>query len=320
MTLGGAKGSLRIYDADTISPGFLYGNLLYTSFVTKTEDGAHFIGDHTLNASATLGLSRAFELFLHTVPYQDDQVNAWGPIGNSRAGIKFHVPKRGPGFHFGLVGFVSLPTGLNQNVPYESFSVDAYGWGLLAAGTIDFRNISGTLPLKVSFNLGIRDHDWSDRYFVDGKDQLIGGVGLKFPIRSSLLYSEVSGEVFMNREDIGFKQNFLRFTQGIKFFGPFNLVCDLGADIELGRYQPTSANPLQMSFIKDYADWKIIFGVTHRWHLFNRPDRQEQQKRQRENQERDDLDTIRQKREQAAKEIEEMSKQLQKEKKREPIN
>jgi hypothetical protein len=234
-------------------------------------------------------------------------------------GLKFHVPTRSASMFFGLLGYVGFPTAKNHNVPYEPFSADAKGWALMGLWTVDLKNASSTFPLKISLNAGYRDHDWADRFFTDSKDQLLAGFGFKIPIRSSLLYSEVSGEFFTNnQENVAFNQNSYRFTQGFRFLGPGNLVFDLGADFELGRYVPTAEEVASKPYLKDYADWKIIFGISYRATLFKYVSAEEKLVKKRQQNDEEKMDSIKEKRGNVLKELEEIRRKLEKEKGKKP--
>jgi len=314
VSLYGSKGLLRILEAETIHPGLLAINPVYTGYAAG--DNYNFSEDHSLNLALTLSLSEQFEVFAHLVPYQDDQKHTWGPIGDTRLSFKYHIPNYGSISQFGFVGFLSFPTAANHNVPFEPYSDDALGWGLLGLATFDLKNYFGTLPLKFSFNVGYRDLNWSDPFFTDIKDQLIGGFGFKFPVRSSLLYSEVTGELFINNlENISLSQNYVRFTQGFRFVGPWHLICDISGDIELSNYDENALTSVNNEFIKDYADWKIIFGVTYRTNLFTGKTKEEKELEQRKIEEQKDLDKIQEKRKKVVKDLEELRKQLEQEKK-----
>jgi len=321
VTMGGSKGLLRVYDAETVYPGILYINPFYLGYFTEKTGGS--AEDHNLNLSFTVGLSKLFEVFAHTVPYQDDQTHVWGPIGDTKLGLKFAVPNKGSIVKYGLVAFASFPTGVSHNVPYEPFSLDRYGWGLLGVMNIDLRNASATVPLKFSLNLGYRDHDWNDRYFADKKDQLLAGLGFKFPIRSSILYSEVTGELFINNtEEVPLSYNSIRFTQGIRFLGPWDLIVDFAADVDLSGYTIDGNNEVNESpFVKDYADWKVILGITYSTKLFTYLTPGEKLARKKQKEEQRKLESIRQQRQKVAKELEELRKNLEKEKRqKEPPN
>jgi hypothetical protein len=325
VTLGGGKGTLRIYDSETVYPGLLYINMTYLAYAYKTnrgveEDGG-FAEDHTMNVGFTFGLSKKLELLALVVPYQDDQRHIWGPPGDSKIGLKYHFPRQNSMLQFGLVGFATFPTATLHNVAYEPFSVKKSGWGLLGVATFDFKNSSPGLPLKISLNLGYRDLDWSDRFFQDKKDLLVGGFGLKFPIRSSVLFSEISGEIFVNNsEQVSFSQNLLRFTQGLRFLGPWHLIFDIAGDFELGAKTPDKATAAAIPYIKDYADWKFVLGASYQMTVFKYMTREDKAARQQQKAEQNKLDSIRQKREKAAKELEEMKKNLEKDKRNEPDN
>ena len=323
VTLSGGKGNLRIHDAGNVYPGTLVLNMVYSGYGVKTKSGS-FGEDHTLNTSLTLGLSERFEWFGHFVPYQDDQQHIWGPIGDTRTGLKFSFEPMNRAVQFGLLGSLFFPTAPNHNVMYEPFTADAYGWGVTGLVTFDLKNSSGAFPIKSSINFGYRDLDWGDRYFLDRKDLLIAGLDLKFPIRSSIFYSELNGEFFFNHTDrVAFHQNLIRFTQGFRFLGPGNLIFDLAADIELGRYVPTEkeralAGRRGRPFLKDYADWKILIGVSYRTTLFRHLSRAERLQKEQRQREDDKMETIRSKREKVAKELEELRKKLEQEKDEEP--
>jgi len=314
VSLYGSKGLLRIFEAETIHPGQLAINPVYTGYAAG--DNYNFSEDHTLNLALTLSLSEQIEVFAHLVPYQDDQKHTWGPIGDTRLSVKYHIPNYGSISQLGFVGFVSLPTAVNHNVDFEPFSDDAIGWGLLGLATFDLKKYFGTLPLKLSLNLGYRDINWSDPFFSDPKDQLIGGFGFKFPVRSNLLYSEVTGEVFFNNiENVRLSQNYVRFTQGFRFVGPWHLICDISGDIELSNYDQNTLNSVNKRFIKDYADWKIIFGVSYRTNVFTGKTRREKELEKRKLEEQKDLDTIQEKRKKVIDDLEELRKKLEQEKK-----
>jgi hypothetical protein len=316
VTLGGSKGLLRIHDADTVYPGYLYINGVYSGYTRKNEEKTNLVEDHTINLSFTLGLSRVFELYLHTVPYQDDQKSLWGPPGDTQFGVKICPSKGGHFFEWGFAGFLSFPTALHHNVPFESFSADAEGWGLLGLLSLDLKNSSLRFPLKMSVNFGYRDHDWYDHFFIASQDQLIGGCGIKFPIGSSYLFTEITGEVFMNNpEQVAFKQNSFRVTQGLRFPGPFHLVMDVGFDYDFIDYKPVIAEYRDNPYLKDYADWKIIFGIAYRTTVFKYVSREEETQKATTRLEKEKLDAIKEKRENVIKELEELRKKLDNEKK-----
>jgi hypothetical protein len=322
VTLGGGKGHLRTLDADPVPAGQLYINGYYSLFAEKittavpTETGIgqreELAVDHTLNLSLTLGLSRTFELMLHAVPYQDNQRDLFGPIGDTQIGVKVHLPNRGSIFQSGLLGFVSLPTAPLHDIPYEGYSTNANGWGIVGLASLDLRSSSIALPVKFVANLGYRDQDWSDRYFSAANDQLIAGLGFKFPIRATLLYAETTGEIFINQTDrLSLRQNFLRFSSGIRFLGPRQLVFDVAADIRLGNYTPTDADIAENPFLKRYADWKILFGVTHRIQLFEPPTAEKRSRSERQSAEQQKNEEIRRQREQVNRELEELRKKVE---------
>jgi hypothetical protein len=311
VTLGGSKGTLHVYDAETIYPGQLYINSFYQTFATETSSGG-FAEDHSLNFALTLGLFNSVEIFAHAVPYQDDQASVWGPPGNTSVGFKMYLPRKNRVFQTGFLSYARFPTANNYNVPFEPFTIDAPGWALLWISTWDFRSGSGTMPLKLSLNLGYNDLDWRNTFFEDIKDKLLIGLGLKFPIRSSLLYSEFTGEVFLNNtEKVAFTENYLIFTQGFRFLAPLNLVCDIAADFNFGGADDLKG--VRPPFVKEYADWKLTFGLTYRGTLFRPLTEKQKVEKQKKQQEQNKLDEIRLKREQAIKDLEEMRKKIEEE-------
>jgi hypothetical protein len=317
VTIEGGKGMLRIHDAEPVYPGLLYFNASYLGYVTSSE-GNDAAEDHTLNLGLTLGLSRQFSLSAQLVPYQDDQQHLWGPPGDSRVSLKWHVPKHGGMMQFGVLAGVSIPTATNHNVQFERFTTDKPGWQIMALVNMDLKQSASRLPLKFSFNIGFRDHDWFDRFFMDDKDQLIGGLGFKFPVRSSLLYTELSGEVFINNtETVSFTENLLRVTQGLRFVGPWNLIVDVAGDYSLTSV-PGEDRLAASPFLKDYADWKVIVGISTHTTLFTWLTPEERADRERKQEEMRKRHEIRRKREQVSEELEKMREKLEEEKKPKP--
>lgn len=323
VTLSGGKGQLRAMDADPVPAGQLYINGLYSLYLEKITApipvGAgvgqreELAVDHTLNVALTLGLSRTFELMLHAVPYQDNQRDLFGPIGDTQIGVKFHLPNRGSIFQSGLLGYVRLPTAPMHNIPYEGYSTDAFGWGLTGLASLDLRSSSLALPVKFIANIGYRDQDWGDRYFSADYDQLLFALGFKFPIRATLLYLETSGEVFVNQTDLlSLRQNLLRLSGGLRFLGPGQLVFDAAADIRLGNYTPSAAEMAVNPYLKRYADWKVLLGVTHRIHLFEPATEQDRARSERRAEEKKKNEEIRKQREQVNRELEELRKKIEK--------
>lgn len=324
VTLGGGRGHLRLLDAEPVPAGDLYVNGFYSVYLKKVHRTAYgstgeitgkqeeLVSDHTVNLSLTLGLSRLFEIYAHAVPYQDNQQDLWGPVGDTRLGLKVHIPHQGHALQTGFAGFVHLPTAPLHNVPYESYSTGAYGWGLLGLATLDLRSSALALPFKISFNLGYRDLDWQDRYFSSGKDQLLAGFGFKIPVKSALVYWETTGEIFINQTDhMSLRQNLIRMSPGVRFVGPWKLIFDVAADLRMGNYRPDAAAIKSNPFLKEYAEWKIVLGVTYRAQLFNNPAPEERARTLYEEKEREKAEEIRKQREQINQELEELRKKVE---------
>lgn len=331
IAVQGGKGQLRVWDAEPVPPGQFYLSLFYSYYAEKAtvqvigdktrilRESRHLLEDHTLNLNFTLGLSHIFEVFLHTVPYQDNQVDLWGPIGDTQIGIKANIPKKIGLTQYGLLGMVSLPTAPRHNVPYESFSMDAYGWGLFGLVNFDLRNTRWQIPIKFTLNLGYRDHNWHDQYFASRYDQLIYGVSIKFPIRTFVCYSEWHSEVFINNTKyISFSQNHHRYSQGFRFVGFNDFIFDLACDIRVGAPAPTAQEYAENPFLKTYADWKILLGAAYRITLFTPRTAEEKERLKREKEERRKMDEIRQQREKVIKELEELRKKVEKDRQEKP--
>lgn len=313
-TMIGGKGLLRAQDAEPVEPGLIYVSPYVLTFLDVPEGSGIVVKDHTMNVGITVGLSQLFEVLAQVVPYQDDHAGPWGPPGDTKLGIKFHPPARYV-MQFGLLAYASFPTARKHNVPFEPYSCNAFGWGLLGLATFDFRKASAALPLKIHLNLGYRDHDASDRYFADKKDQLLFAMGLKFPIRTMILYSEFSGEIFINNtEHVPISYNSMRFTQGLRFIGLWHLICDIAGDIGLSQFDGGEGQENIDPYLKRYADWKITFGVT--WHttLFRYLTKEEKLERKRQKEETAKRERIRKEREKASKELEKIKKDLEQKK------
>jgi len=313
-TMMGGKGLLRTFDAEPIDPGLLYVAPYFLTFLDPEKDASTLAKDHTLNIGFTVGISQVFEILAQLVPYQDVQKGIWGPPGDTRLGLKFHPPSDGV-MQFGLLSYAKFPTARDHNVPFEPFSYDAFGWGLLGLLTFDLRSSSAVIPLKIHLNAGYLDHDANDRYFADKKDQLLFSAGIKFPIRTMILYSEFNGEFFINNTDhVPLSYNSMRFTQGLRFIGPWHLVCDIAADIGLSDFAGNE-DQLQIDpFLKRYADWKVIVGVSYHTTLFRYLTKEEKFQKRRQRLEAEKLNRIRQEREKASKDLERIKKELEKKK------
>lgn len=126
--------------------------------------------------------------------------------------------------------------------------------------TIDFTEIVSVLPLKTHINFGYFDQNIHDQFYLDMEDQYLIAAGLKFPLRSVIVFAEYSAEVFAKNEFVtNYNMNSQRVTQGIKFLGPWNLIYDFALDISLATSPGEQAN----EYRKNYADWKFIFGLNY---------------------------------------------------------
>jgi hypothetical protein len=264
-TIHGGRGLMRILTAEPLGRGQLFINSYLLTFLDPNKRQGKTLGkDYTISLALTVGLTRRFELALNPVLYQDDQQHIWGPPGDIRVGLKYATPLSFGGFSTGLHAFVNFPTAKNHNVDYEPYSSDKIGGGLLGLLTVDMTETFPLVPLKLYLNFGYMDHSFGDQLFVDEEDQYLFGAGLKFPIRSLVFYTEYTGEIFANNPHVSFSENSARISQGLKILGPWNLIFDFAVDVGLHKL---ADQPTNLFYQKDYADWKVIFGLNYQVQL-----------------------------------------------------
>lgn len=264
-TIYGGRGLMRVYTAEPIGRGQLFVNSYFQTFLDPSKRGGSLGKDHTFSFGFTMGLSKRTELTLSPVLYQDDQEHIWGPPGDMRVGLKYATPLAFGGFSTGLSTFVNLPIAKKHNVSYEPYSSGKLGAGVIGLMTVDMTDTFPLAPLKLYFNFGYMDHHVGDQLFANAEDQYLFGLGLKFPIRSIVFYTEYTGEIFVDNPVASRAENSTRISQGIKILGPWNLIVDLAGDWGLHKPAAQPANPF---FQKDYADWKVILGLNYQvfWH------------------------------------------------------
>lgn len=309
----GGKGLFRTLSAETVGTGNLYVNGYFSSYVQKAEENI-LAKDHSLSVGVTFGFMKHLETSLNIVPYQDDQHSIWGPPGNTRLGLKYHLPFSSPGFHIGLNQFFVFPTAQTDNIAFEPFSSGKVAWGSQLLMTMSLENMMPMMPIKIHANIGYLDHDMGDLFFKSEIDQMLIGLGVVFPIRSFQLFTEYSAEVFINEASVDFSQNSMRLTQGFKFLGPkaiiFDVIFDLGLTnndlLETVKAAQDSISP----FLKEYADWKFTIGATYRFSFKKLFDKSEKVERKKEDEEKRKLQRIQRKRENAAKDLESMKQIL----------
>ena len=310
VAMSGGKGLLRLYEADNVTPGQLYINPFATFFAIKMADLNVLAKDYAVNTGVTLGVNRFFEVFIHLVPYQTDQVHIWGPPGDAKVGAKLNAPNRGGVAQFGLAAYGDFPLAQLHPLKYEPYSEKAFGYAVIGLATFNLKNAATQIPLKLTANVGYKSHNASAGFFSGDTDQLIGGLGFKFPVKSSQLYTEATGEIFFNNETVPFLKNSLRLTQGYKFITRSGLIFDIAADVRLGQ-KPTQTEKKQIPrFFADYADWKIIIGMTFRTTLFKKWNEKYQQEEQQRKMKQNEQEEIRKMREKVVDELEEYKKRL----------
>lgn len=312
----GGKGMLRLYEAETITAGDFYVNPFGTFFAKKRPNANVLEKDYTMNAGLTLGISTVFESFIHLTLYQTDQDHLWGAPGDCSIGCKMNIPKKGV-LQFGVLSYVQFPTARLHPIAFEPFSDDAVGYAFLSILSMNFRNAGSPLPLKITLNVGYKSHNSAKRIFAGDVDQLISGFGLKLPIKSSQVYSEISGEIFYSNQNVRLRQNSLRWSGGYKFLAAHGIIFDIAADIELGGYKPSHVEKQSSPrFFEDYADWKLILGVTYRWTLCKRWDKTFREIQEHQNKLEYETQELREQRKKVIEKLEEYQRKLEEEKKK----
>jgi len=313
ISFTGGKGLCRVLEADPITPTDIFLNANITSFMQQGTSVA-LTKYHTLNINLTVGLAKYLEGYFNFVPYQEDQHNTWGQIGDTQLGLKYLTPLSSKIFKFGLAGYYKFPTAIYPNVPFDVFSTDKPGWGIKALLSLDFLPVMPKLPLKFSMNFGYLDHDIYDQYFSSEIDQLFIGAGLKYSVRSIHFYTEYSGEIFSNNPDqVAFNQNSIRLTQGILFLGPWNNTINVSFDLALTQYDSLENVDI---FHKEYCSWRVMIGISHRFSVYKYFDKTAKLERKRRQEELQKLEAIKKKRQKVKQDLNKMKNELEKGKKK----
>lgn len=302
-TIYGGRGMLRVFSAKTVQPGSFYLNSFFMTFLNNTAT-AGLEKDYTLNFGLTYGLSSRLELTAQIIAYQDDQRHVFGPPGNTQLGLKWQSPLSSSAFSTGLRGFIIIPTAQNQNVPFEPFSSDKLAWGITGLITLDMTHTFPLFPLKLYTNIGYLDHDISTFFSNEVTDQLQLGFGFKMPVRSVILYSEYTGEIFLNASNVDFSNNSMRVTQGLKFVGPLNVIVDLAVDVGLSK-------DLNSFPVHDYADWKFIAGLSYQFFSSKSRHRSNRISRKRQMQDAGKTNAVKSKRDKVEEDLDKLRKKLE---------
>lgn len=305
----GGRGLMRILSANVITPTDLYVGSNFSMYFEKVgpEQLAKY---YAMNVNATYGLTENLELSLNFIPYQDDQKHIFGRMGNSQFAVKYRMPFSGRYFQLGVYGFFKIPTAQENNVPYEVFYTKHSAWGSRMLLSFNFSKIIPQSLLKFHINFGYYDHNINDTYFSSKIDQMMIGAGFVIPVRSSQVYLEYSGELFINSQDtVSFSENSNRITAGVKFFGPFKTLLDVAADVGLSKRSKLAE--LSM-FHKDYSRWRIWVGIGYRFSFYKYFDKSAKLEKQREEQERRKLEQIKSRRRKATIEMQKMKEILKK--------
>lgn len=316
VTIGGGKGLVRVYEADPIEYGSLYTSLNWQGFAGKKTPSKNALNElYVFNLNFTLGLPYQIDAFAHFTPYHDDQRHIFGPPGDTRLGLKWTAAQPMPSLSLAVAAYAQFPTAKTHPLPFEPYSEDATGWAILAALSNNLKNSSLALPLKTTVNFGYKDHNFTNDVFGGVTDQWLGGIAIKFPVKTTLWYSEISGEFFYNKKNIKLFENSVRFTQGVKFYGPYQILFDITADIDLSHPEPPIFKNSTVRFYEDYADWRIMASATYSFKLFHKKNLI---KEQREQIKKNELNEIEQQRKNINQELEDYKKRLKKEKKKNP--
>ena len=95
------------------------------------------------------------------------------------------------------------------------------------------------------------------------------------------------------------------------------IIFDIAADLELGRYEPKARElTREPRFWDDYADWKLLVGLTYRWSSFPSWDKERQTQEKQQQKQQQESDDIQQQREDVIKELQEYQKRLEEEDKK----
>ena len=308
VALYGGRGLMRVFSANVITPADIYVNGYLSMYFEKISSKT-LAKYYAINLSGTFGLTRYLEASCHLIPYQDDQTHIFGRFGDSELAIKYMLPFSVAKFQMGLQGFFKFPTAQIANVPYEVFSSDKYGWGGRALLTFDLSNTLGSFPLKMYSNIGYFDHDISDIFFTSEVDQMLIGVGIKFPVRSTQFYLEYTGEIFVNADSVAYNENSNRITPGVKFLGPWGFSIDVVGDISLTKRNPQTDQDI---FHKKYTKWRIWVGLTYRFSVYKYFDKNAKLAKKKKEQELKKLERIKNRRKKANKDMKKMKEILKK--------
>lgn len=303
-TVFGGRGLMRVFSAETVQPGSFNIHSNFSFFVTNENQGPFLTKDYSFKIGLTYGISPKLELTGQIVAYQDDQKHVWGPPGNTQVGFKLALPFYTGGFKTAVRGFFIFPTAKETNVLFEPFTSDKVSWGLMGILTVDMTNSFPLFPLKAHLNIGYVDHNITTLFGGELTDQLLLGFGFKLPIRSVIFYTEYTGEIFYNVNNINFRNNSMRITPGIEFVGPFNFVLDLAVDIGLSQDLATYSFPLH-----EYADWKVIAGVSYQF--LPQPKTSFAKKSKKHQPGSIDVEEVREKRKRTREALEEIKKKLE---------
>lgn len=255
ISVNGGRGLFRITSAETVNPGNLYISSFGSAYLRKS--GSSLAKDYHMSVVFTYGIFPFLEFDTRFVAYQDDQSHIWGPIGDTQIGLKLKIPIESRFVALGVGSKVVFPTAPNHDVPYEAFSADGIGWTLEAYATFNLTDII-MYPMKLYLNAGYMDHKLFDGMFANNIDETYFDFGLKFPVKSTIIYWELDSRQLIHRlSEVAFQENWIYSHQGIVFVGPYNLIMNASLDWNLTKDDPTTAYQP-----KKYARWKLWLGVT----------------------------------------------------------
>jgi hypothetical protein len=305
----GGRGLLRVSSAESLSGAKLHFNSYLLAYLTNNNPkSANLAKDYTFSIGLTYALGAFTELTAQIVPYQDNQQDIWGPPGDMQIGIKYQTPLSTNNVLTGVRSFLILPTASKHNVPFEPYSSGKVALGAQALLTLDMTENFPLVPLKFYANIGYIDHNVRDLLLRNDDDQALIGAGIKFPIGSLIFFTEYTAELFVHYDALRFSENPSRLTQGVSLLGPWNLVLNIAADIDL-----SSSKDIPGTFYgKDYADWRILFGAHYQFAFGKKM--QPGTKTRSENRmqsSRGELDEIKARRQKARLEIERMNDALE---------
>ncbi len=267
----------------------------------------------TLAITGAYGLTNSIDVLVEATPWQtDEKVDTFGPMGDTRFGVKWGIPQYfGKNIHVGLLGLVVLPTAKAHPIPAEAYSGSGTSFGSKLLYSWDTHLGA---PCKLYVNAGyMKWSSNSDDYPLpmESKNQILLGAGIKLSMRKIVLMAEYSRENFIEADSLSGGEQSQRFAIGMRFPIGGGLTLDLGYEADLSKDDPNTA------FVADDHDSKIIVSFKKFW-FFNKDEKRRQRLMLLErlkSEEAQRLKSLEQDREKVEEEIDALKKLIQEESK-----